>query len=131
MSAPSPLVAPSLGQSNSDRKKQAVDKGKNLVLCFDGTANEYTDTNTHIVKLFTFLEKVRSSPPSLTINIDRAYFRSIGLLQDSPEQLCYYQVHSLSNALRGHTEYNIQTGVGTYIGTGFIGPITKRIAKVP
>lgn len=53
--------------SNFDRKKAAIDKGRNLVICFDGTANEYTDRNTSIVKLFTFLEKVYISSHLLPI----------------------------------------------------------------
>lgn len=55
---PGPEPSPISPVSNSERRRAAVDRGRNLVLCFDGTANEYTDTNTNIVKLFTFLEKV-------------------------------------------------------------------------
>ncbi|KAF9512786.1 hypothetical protein BS47DRAFT_1382809 [Hydnum rufescens UP504] len=66
----------------------ASENGRTLVLCFDGTSNEFDGTNTNVVKLFSFLEK------------------------ESPKQHVYYQ-----------------TGVGTYIGPGFMNPVGKWIAK--
>lgn len=53
-------------QSQFDRRRNAIDNGRNLVICFDGTANEFTDANTNIVKLFTFLEKVRQLEREIT-----------------------------------------------------------------
>ncbi|TFK34711.1 hypothetical protein BDQ12DRAFT_726579 [Crucibulum laeve] len=44
------------------------DKPRTLVLCFDGTANEYDEDNTNVVKLFSLLKK-----------------------DDFTEQLCFYQ----------------------------------------
>src|SRR5712692_2298686 len=41
--------------------------GRNLVLCFDGTNNEYAATNTNVVKLYAMLERAK------------------------PDQLAYYQ----------------------------------------
>jgi hypothetical protein len=41
---------------------------KTLVLCFDGSSNEYDDDNTNVVKFFSLLEK-----------------------DDFHKQLCYYQ----------------------------------------
>jgi uncharacterized protein (DUF2235 family) len=41
---------------------------KTLVLCFDGSSNEYDDCNTNVVKFFSLLKK-----------------------DDFHEQLCYYQ----------------------------------------
>jgi uncharacterized protein (DUF2235 family) len=43
-------------------------KPRTLVLCFDGTSNEYDEDNTNVVKLFALLKK-----------------------DDTDEQLCYYQ----------------------------------------
>ncbi|KAK1221590.1 hypothetical protein PQX77_015603 [Marasmius sp. AFHP31] len=43
-------------------------KSRTLVLCFDGTSNEYSDENTNVVKFFSLLKK-----------------------SDCDEQLCYYQ----------------------------------------
>ncbi|KAG8924895.1 hypothetical protein FRC02_010123 [Tulasnella sp. 418] len=34
---------------------------KTLVLCFDGTANEFDDTNTNVVKVFSMLDKTDTS----------------------------------------------------------------------
>ncbi len=31
--------------------------GKNIVICCDGTGNEYGDNNTNVVKLFKLIEK--------------------------------------------------------------------------
>lgn len=66
-SAPPPLPGMNNGTGSGPRPKQLPVKplapappspdGKTLVLCFDGTANEYDDTNTNVVKLFGFLEK--------------------------------------------------------------------------
>ncbi|KAH9045010.1 hypothetical protein EDB84DRAFT_1634778 [Lactarius hengduanensis] len=51
-------------------------KPRTLVLCFDGTANEFSERNTNVVKLYSILKK------------------------DSPKsQLCYYQ-ESASSTLR-------------------------------
>ncbi|KAF9508682.1 hypothetical protein BS47DRAFT_1415327 [Hydnum rufescens UP504] len=66
----------------------ASENRRTLILCFDGTSNEFGDTNTNVVKLFSFLEK------------------------DNPKQHVYYQ-----------------SGVGTYIGPGFLNSIGKWIAK--
>ncbi|KAF8323169.1 hypothetical protein DL93DRAFT_2092864 [Clavulina sp. PMI_390] len=64
----SPGAAPSPSAlSNSERRRAAIDKGRNIVICFDGTANSFNQYKTNIVKIFTFLEK------------------------ETPEQLCYYQ----------------------------------------
>lgn len=32
-------------------------KGKNIIICCDGTGNEYGDRNTNVVKLFSMIEK--------------------------------------------------------------------------
>jgi uncharacterized protein (DUF2235 family) len=48
----------------------ASENGRTLVLCFDGTSNEFDGTNTNVVKLFSFLEK------------------------ENPKQHVYYQVSS-------------------------------------
>ena len=46
-----------------------VPERRTLVLCFDGTANEFDDTNTNIVKLVAVLKK-----------------------KDPTKQMVYYQV---------------------------------------
>lgn len=45
-------------------------KPRTIVLCFDGTAGQYSGTNTNIVKFFSLLKK--------DIDLD--------------DQICYYQV---------------------------------------
>ncbi|EMD39907.1 hypothetical protein CERSUDRAFT_81231 [Gelatoporia subvermispora B] len=45
----------------------AVPGGRTLVLCFDGTADQYDSTNTNVVKFYDLLNK------------------------EDPQQLCYYQ----------------------------------------
>ncbi|KAF8330820.1 uncharacterized protein EI90DRAFT_3059374 [Cantharellus anzutake] len=38
-------------------KGQPPHKGRTIILCFDGTSNEYHDANTNVVRLFTCFEK--------------------------------------------------------------------------
>ncbi|TFY76082.1 hypothetical protein EWM64_g7930 [Hericium alpestre] len=61
--APAPPATPPIA-----KPVPMVRSPRTLVLCFDGTANEYDSTNTNVVKLFSLLKKD---------NIDA--------------QLCYYQ----------------------------------------
>ena len=47
--------------------QSAIDMSRNIVVCLDGTKNEYSAANTNVVRLFELLER------------------------ESPQQLCYYQ----------------------------------------
>jgi uncharacterized protein (DUF2235 family) len=40
---------------------------KNIVLCCDGTANEFSDHNTNVVKLYQLLEKILPGRSLITI----------------------------------------------------------------
>lgn len=80
------------------------ENGRTLVLCFDGSSNEFGEINTNVVKLFSFLEK------------------------ENPRQHVYYQVSQFYR-IDGSGLTALQTGVGTYIGPGITGPIAKWIAK--
>ncbi|KAF8338079.1 uncharacterized protein EI90DRAFT_3286815 [Cantharellus anzutake] len=70
---PTPAKPPTLKRPSLPPRFPTADKdiraplesaeGRVLVLCFDGTANEFDDTNTNVAKLFSFLEK--SSPKQL------------------------------------------------------------------
>ena len=81
--------------------------GRTLVLCFDGTANEFDDTNTNVVKLVAMLEK------------------------ESPKQLVYYQVSQFycTDPKSVVVLTTLQTGVGTYTSPGVFGPLSTWIAK--
>ncbi|TCD70154.1 hypothetical protein EIP91_004624 [Steccherinum ochraceum] len=57
------LVTPTPKTTMSDKTKRRC-----LILCFDGTANQYDDDNTNVVKLYSLLKK-----------------------DDTEEQICYYQ----------------------------------------
>ena len=83
----------------------ASENGRTLVLCFDGTANEFDDTNTNVVKLVAMLEK------------------------ESPKQLVYYQVSRFCYTDAKSVLTALQTGVGTYVGPGILGPVAKWVAK--
>ncbi|KAF8330873.1 uncharacterized protein EI90DRAFT_3016691 [Cantharellus anzutake] len=63
-----------------------VHLGRTLILCFDGTANEYDDTNTNIVRLFSCLEK------------------------SHPKQLVYYQT-----GIGTYTSTRFSTSIGQWI----------------
>ncbi|KAJ2923950.1 hypothetical protein H1R20_g13152, partial [Candolleomyces eurysporus] len=64
-----PTLAQSLTVSHSSEKTHTVKQPpRTLVLCFDGTSNEYDEDNTNVVKLFALLKK-----------------------DDFDQQLCYYQ----------------------------------------
>ncbi|KII90919.1 hypothetical protein PLICRDRAFT_107215 [Plicaturopsis crispa FD-325 SS-3] len=54
--------------SDGDTSNNDIRKPRTLVLCFDGTSNQFDDENTNVVKLFALLKK-----------------------DDFQEQLCYYQ----------------------------------------
>jgi uncharacterized protein (DUF2235 family) len=67
----------SIGPSNSTPALYATPSGvtrkpRTLVLCFDGTSNEYGNNVTNVIKLYSLLRKDRVE-----------------------EQLCYYQVSAL------------------------------------
>ncbi|KAL0961461.1 hypothetical protein HGRIS_006406 [Hohenbuehelia grisea] len=53
---------------SKDSAGEVTKKGRTLVLCFDGTSNEYDSDNTNVIKFFSLLKK-----------------------DDFNEQLCYYQ----------------------------------------
>lgn len=57
----------SSGSANSGKSHKSVVEGRSLVLCFDGTAGQYDNDNSNVVKFFALLNK------------------------DPNEQLCYYQ----------------------------------------
>jgi len=54
--------------TDSTGKGEVTKNARTLVLCFDGTANEYSGDNTNVVKFFSLLKK-----------------------DDLNEQICYYQ----------------------------------------
>ncbi|KAH9979975.1 hypothetical protein BGW80DRAFT_1514339 [Lactifluus volemus] len=77
-------------------------KPRSLVLCFDGTANEFSKHNTNVVKLYSILKK------------------------DRPDvQLCYYQECALHLILRFG-----QAGVGTYFQPGVVSPFFRFAARI-
>ncbi|KAI9443509.1 hypothetical protein H4582DRAFT_2197723 [Lactarius indigo] len=82
---------------------------RTLVLCFDGTANEFSKRNTNVVKLYSILKK------------------------DSPKsQLCYYQesASSTPGAVPESTELTeIQAGIGTYFQPGVVSPLFRFAAR--
>ncbi|KAA1469715.1 hypothetical protein DENSPDRAFT_638958 [Dentipellis sp. KUC8613] len=59
---------PSASSAAAPKPPAMVRKPRTIVLCFDGTANEYDETNTNVVKFFSLLKK-----------------------DCNDDQLCYYQ----------------------------------------
>jgi uncharacterized protein (DUF2235 family) len=49
------------GPDPADLSALAATKGRNIVLCCDGTSNEYGDRNTNVVKLFSILKKDKAT----------------------------------------------------------------------
>lgn len=80
---------------------------RTLVLCFDGTADQYDAENTNVVRLFSLLQKGNNS-----------------------SQLVYYQYVCL--ALCRSSVYSVSTrpGVGTYLQPGVVSPLFNWGAKV-
>lgn len=80
---------------------------RTLVLCFDGTADQYDAENTNVVRLFSLLQKGNNS-----------------------SQLVYYQYVCL--ALCRTSVYSVSTrpGVGTYLEPGVVSPLFTWGAKV-
>ncbi|KAF8323165.1 hypothetical protein DL93DRAFT_2162355 [Clavulina sp. PMI_390] len=77
----------------ADEKKRAVDDdkpkatgGRTLVMCFDGTANQFDETNTNIVHIFSLLDK------------------------EDPHQLVYYQT-----GVGTYVGPSVTTPIGKYI----------------
>ncbi|KAF8158001.1 hypothetical protein B0H34DRAFT_674491 [Crassisporium funariophilum] len=65
-----------------------IKKPRTLVLCFDGTSNEFDADNTNVVKLFALLKK-----------------------DDSEEQLCYYQMVNLTKNVQAGVGTWFEPGV--------------------
>ncbi|KAF8330812.1 uncharacterized protein EI90DRAFT_3124026 [Cantharellus anzutake] len=78
------LIDQITGEGGSETSK--VHLGRTLIICFDGTANEYDDTNTNIVRLFSCLEK------------------------SHPKQLVYYQT-----GIGTYTTTRYSTSIGQWI----------------
>lgn len=110
MSQPLPL-APSDGTKVNMSESPATPR--TLVLCFDGTANEFGTNNTNVVQLFSFLEK-----------------------GDRAQQMVYYQVSLHFRVRMWLAEFELtissQTGVGTYTNPtlatfAVVGAISKAL----
>jgi uncharacterized protein (DUF2235 family) len=92
----------SIGLAAPNPKATTAPAGRNIVLCCDGTSNEYSDYKTNVVKLFSILVK------------------------DNSKQLCFYvpglgtfsSAAALTQAAR-----TITKALGLAIGLG----ITKNI----
>ncbi|KAF9465244.1 hypothetical protein BDZ94DRAFT_1234674 [Collybia nuda] len=85
-----------------------VPKARTLVLCFDGTSNEYDGDNTNIVKFLALLKK-----------------------DDFNEQISYYQVvSSVSPYYINKLTPIIQPGIGTWFNPGVVSPIFQWCAKI-
>jgi len=59
-----------------DATSEAKTDGRTIVLCFDGTGNEFSDNITNVLKLYQLLKK-----------------------EDDKKQLCYYQTGIGTNSL--------------------------------
>ncbi|KAJ7601159.1 hypothetical protein C8J56DRAFT_1038764 [Mycena floridula] len=82
-------------------------KPRTLVLCFDGTMDEYSAKNTNVVKLFALLKK-----------------------DNFEEQLCYYQASKLDPFDEKEAEILFSPGIGTFFEPGVVAPIFEWGAKI-
>lgn len=102
---------------------------RTLVLCFDGTADQYAAAVSLPSCPYTATSFSRRDLPRVQ-NTNVVKFFSLLKKDNNDAQLCYYQVCTLQSPLRTVFETWYQAGLGTYFAPGVVSPLFNWGAKL-